>query len=38
MLPSQFLDLNRYEKGFIIACIDVRTEKEAKEAKKIRKK
>ena len=38
MLPSQFLSLDRYEKGFIIAAIDIKVAEEEKAAKKVRKK
>jgi len=37
MLPSQFLSLDRYEKAFIIASIDIKVEKEQKEMKKAQK-
>lgn len=38
MLPSQFLSLDRYERAFIIASIDIKIEKEKKEAEKIKSK
>ena len=37
MLPSVFLNLDRQEKAFIIASIQLRTEAEKKEAEKIKK-
>lgn len=36
MLPSQFLNLDRYEKAFVIASIDVRVEREKREADSIK--
>lgn len=36
--PSEFNDMDDYEKAFVIACIDVRCENEAKEAKEMDKK
>lgn len=35
--PSEFLEMDEYEKAFVIACIDIRCEKEAKEAKEMEK-
>lgn len=35
--PSEFLDLDRYEKAAVIAFIDIRVEEEKKEAAKIKK-
>jgi hypothetical protein len=32
MLPSQFLDLDRRERAFVIASIDIRVEKDKKAA------
>lgn len=37
MLPSTFSNLPRKEKAFVIASIQIRVEKEAKEQKKIEK-
>jgi hypothetical protein len=37
-LPSKFVELDRYEKAFIIACIDIKIENEKKEAQKLKKK
>ena len=34
MLPSQFAGLEKNEKAFVIACIDIRNENEKKAAKK----
>lgn len=36
MLPSEFLSLDRYERAFIIAAIDIKVEKEKKEAEKLK--
>jgi hypothetical protein len=36
-LPSEFLNLDRKDKAFIIAAIDLRVEAEKKEANKIKK-
>lgn len=36
MLPSEFLSLDRYERAFVIAAIDIKVEKEKKEAEKIK--
>lgn len=38
MLPSKYLKLDRYEKAFIIAAIDMKLEKDKKEADKIKRK
>ena len=38
MLPSTFIKLNREEKAFIVASIDLRIENEENEMKKIRSK
>ena len=38
ILPSQFMELDRADKAFIIASIDLRVEAEKKEAKKAQKK
>lgn len=37
MLPSQYLALPREEKAFVIASIQIKTEKEAEEEKKMKK-
>ena len=37
ILPSQFFALDRQERAFIIAAIDIRIEKEKKEQSKIKK-
>ncbi len=37
-LPSVFLELDPYERAFVIAAIDVRVENEKKEAAKIKAK
>jgi TfoX/Sxy family transcriptional regulator of competence genes len=37
-LPSQFLKLPREEKAFLIASIQLKAEKEKKEAKKMKKR
>ncbi|MEG6512842.1 hypothetical protein [Desulforamulus ruminis] len=34
LLPSQYLALDRQEKAFIIAAVQIKTEKEKKEAEK----
>lgn len=36
--PRQFEEMDRYEKAFIIASIDIRVESEKKEAKKTKGK
>jgi len=38
MLPSQFLALDRRERAFIVAAIEIKMEQDKKEEKKIRKK
>lgn len=38
MLPSQFLSLDRYEKAFVIAAIDVKVEAEKKKEKELKSK
>jgi hypothetical protein len=38
MLPSQYLNLDRYEKAFIIGAIQIKTENEKKQADKMKKK
>ena len=35
---SDFISMDRYEKAFTIACIDIRIEKEKKEEEKIKRK
>jgi len=35
MLPSQFFALDKYEKAFVMAAIDIRIEREKQEAEKI---
>lgn len=35
--PSEFLDMDDYEKAFVIACIDIRCEEDAKQAKEMEK-
>lgn len=35
--PSEFLDMDDYEKAFVIACIDIRCEEDAKQAKELEK-
>lgn len=35
--PSEFLEMDDYEKAFVIACIDIRCEEEAKQAKELEK-
>ena len=35
--PSEFNDMDDYEKAFVIACIDIRCEEEAKQAKEMEK-
>lgn len=37
MLPNEYLALDRYEKAFVIASIQVKTEKDKKEADKLKK-
>lgn len=37
MLPSDFLNLDRREKAFVIAAIQVKTKKDEDEAKKAKK-
>ncbi|MBR2504678.1 MAG: hypothetical protein IKB61_01900 [Elusimicrobiaceae bacterium] len=36
--PRQFDEMDRYEKAFIIAAIDIKLEKDDKEAKKLKSK
>jgi hypothetical protein len=38
MLPSQFVNLDPYEKAFIIASIDIKAENDKKERKKAQSK
>jgi hypothetical protein len=38
MLPSQFINLTKEEKAFIIAAIQIKAENEKKEAKKMKAK
>jgi hypothetical protein len=38
MLPSQYLNLDRCEKAFVIASIQIKTENEKKQADKMKKK
>lgn len=38
MLPSTFVNLDPYEKAFIIASIDIKVENEKKERKRAEKK
>ncbi|MGL4790491.1 MAG: hypothetical protein ACRCW1_03695 [Anaerotignaceae bacterium] len=38
MLPSQFLNLGKEERAFIIAAIEIKIEYEKKEAAKMKKK
>ena len=35
--PSEFLEMDDYEKAFVIASIDIRCEDEAKQAKEMEK-
>ena len=35
--PSEFLEMDEYEKAFVIACIDIRCEEDAKQAKEMEK-
>ncbi len=35
--PSEFLEMDDYEKAFVIACIDIRCEEDAKQAKEMEK-
>lgn len=37
MLPSQFIALDRYEKAFVIACINKKIEEEKEQEKKMNK-
>lgn len=37
MLPSQFLQLDRLEKAFLVAAIEIKMEEDKKRAKQIRK-
>lgn len=37
MLPSTFLNLDRYEKAFIIAAIDIKIENDIKDMQKNKK-
>lgn len=37
MLPSEYASLNRKDKAFVIAAVQIRTEEEEREAKKARK-
>ena len=36
--PSEFMEMDEYEKAFVIACIDIRCEAEEKQAKEMDKK
>ncbi len=38
MLPNQYLTLDKYEKAFVIAAVQIKLEKDNKEARKIKKK
>lgn len=38
MLPSQFIEMDRYEKAFVIAAIDIKIEAEKKEYAKVGKR
>ncbi|MDP4152593.1 MAG: hypothetical protein Q8865_04005 [Bacillota bacterium] len=38
MLPSQFVNLDKQEKAFVIAAVQLKIEAEQKEAKKIKAK
>jgi hypothetical protein len=38
MLPSQYLSLDRNEKAFVIASIQIKTENEKKQADKMKRK
>ncbi|MGP1599164.1 hypothetical protein [Peptoanaerobacter stomatis] len=38
MKVSEFMAMDRYEKAFTIACIDIRIESEKKEEQKIKRK
>lgn len=35
--PSEFLEMDDYEKAFVIACIQIRCEEDAKQAKEMEK-
>ena len=35
--PSEFLEMDDYEKAFVIACIDIKCEEDAKQAKEMEK-
>lgn len=35
--PSEFMEMDEYEKAFVIACIDLRCEEEAKQVKEMDK-
>ncbi len=37
MRPREFVELDRYEKAFIMAAIDIKIENEKKQADKIKK-
>jgi hypothetical protein len=37
MLPNQYLKLNRYEKAFIIAAINIKTENDKEREQKIKR-
>jgi hypothetical protein len=37
MLPSQFLNLEKHEKAFVVAAIEIKMESDEKEKKKIKK-
>lgn len=36
--PHEFMELDRYEKAFIIAAVQIKVEQDQKESKKIRSK
>jgi hypothetical protein len=38
MLPSQFLSLDKYEKAFIVAAIEIKVEEDKKKQKDIESK
>lgn len=35
--PSEFMEMDDYERAFVIACIDIRCEEDAKQAKEMEK-
>lgn len=35
--PSEFSEMDDYERAFVIACIDIRCDEEAKQAKELEK-